>query len=59
MVVMRVRPLNASELDRGSKCCLDFDRDTKNVAIRMTSETSSAYGTNKFIFDRVFDMKSE
>ena len=59
LVVARVRPLNSSEIERGSKCCLDFDSDGKGVTINMASEMSSAYGQNKFVFDRVFDMKSQ
>lgn len=59
LVVARCRPLNASEIERGSKCCLDFAPDGKTVTINMASETSSAYGANKFVFDRVFDMKSQ
>lgn len=59
MVVCRVRPLNAKEVAKGSKCCLDFHKNQKDIAINMTSETSSAYGVNKFEFDRVFDMDSE
>lgn len=44
MVVCRARPLNNKEIDRGAKCCLDFHKDKKNIAINMTSETSSAFG---------------
>ena len=58
MVVCRARPLNNKEIDRGAKCCLDFHKDKKNIAINMTSETSSAFGQNRFIYDHVFDMKS-
>ena len=28
-VVCRVRPLNAKEIAKGSKCCLDFNKDGK------------------------------
>ena len=59
LVVTRVRPLNKKELDKGSKCCLDFHPNGKEVTINMTSESSSAFGQNKFQFDRVFDMKSK
>ena len=58
MVVCRARPLNNKEIDKGAKCCLDFAKDKKNISINMTNETSSAFGSNKFIFDHVFDMKS-
>ena len=58
MVVCRVRPLNKKEIERGAVCCLDFNPNKSGIAINMTSETSSAYGTNKFDFDRVFDMGS-
>jgi len=40
MVVCRVRPMNSSEIARGAKCCLDFNKDGKNVAINMSSESS-------------------
>jgi hypothetical protein len=35
MVVARVRPLNAKEIAKGSKCCLDFNKDGKQIAINM------------------------
>lgn len=59
MVVCRVRPLNAKEVAKGSKCCLDFFKNKKDIAINMTSESSSAFGANKFEFDHVFDTNSE
>ena len=59
MVVCRVRPLNQKEIAKGSKCCLDFAKDQKNIAINMASENSSSYGMNKFEFDAVFDTNSE
>jgi hypothetical protein len=37
---MRVRPLNKSEIERGAKCCLDFEKDTKGVTINMAAESS-------------------
>ena len=58
LVVARVRPLNRSEMERGSKCCLEFANDKQGVTINMASETSSAFGQNRFAFDRVFDMSS-
>ena len=44
MVVCRARPLNNKEIDKGAKCCLDFNKDKKNIAINMASETSAAFG---------------
>ena len=58
MVVCRARPLNNKEIDKGAKCCLEFAKDKKNIAINMTSATSAAIGQNRFVFDHVFDMKS-
>lgn len=59
MVVCRARPLNNKELDKGAKCCLEFHKDQKNIAINMATEGgSSPYGSNRFQFDHVFDMKS-
>lgn len=40
MVICRVRPMNNSEIARGAKCCLEFNKDKKNVAINMASESS-------------------
>lgn len=56
IVACRVRPLNKAEIQKGSKCCLDFAPDGKNIAINMTSEVGEKQ--NKFNFDRVFDMQS-
>jgi hypothetical protein len=47
-VVCRVRPLNSKEIERGSKCCLDFHKGSKEVTVNMASDTSSAFGANKF-----------
>lgn len=58
VVVCRVRPLNKKEIAMGTSCCLDFNSDKKNVVLNMSSESTSAFGQNKFIFDRVFDMAS-
>lgn len=58
VVVCRVRPLNKKEIALGAHCCLDFNPDTKNITINMSNESGSAFGANKFIFDRVFDMQS-
>lgn len=58
MVVCRARPLNNKEIEKGAKCCLEFSKDKKNIAINMASETSAAFGQNRFIFDHIFDMKS-
>jgi len=57
-VVCRVRPLNKQEISRGAKCCLTFNKDKKGIDINMATESSSAFGTNKFNFDAVFDMES-
>ena len=59
MVVCRVRPLNSKEIAKGSKCCLDFAKNQKDIAINMASESSSAHRVNNFEFDRVFDTNSE
>ena len=40
MVVCRARPLNNKEVEKGAKCCLDFHKDKKNIAINMTAESS-------------------
>ena len=40
MVVCRVRPMNASEIARGAKCCLDFNKDGKSIAITMATESA-------------------
>ena len=58
MVVCRARPLNNKELDKGAKCCLEFNKNKKDIAINMASETSAAFGQNRFSFDQIFDMKS-
>ena len=59
MVVCRARPLNNKEIEKGAKCCLEFHKDQKNIAINMATEGgSSPYGSNRFIFDHIFDMKS-
>lgn len=57
-MVCRVRPLNSKEIEKGSKCCLDFHKGSKEITVNMSSDTSSAFGANKFSFDRVFDMNS-
>lgn len=59
IVACRVRPLNNKEIALGSKCCLEFNPNKKGLTLSMSSESSSAFGTNKFAFDRVFDMDSE
>lgn len=38
LVVCRVRPLNKSEIEKGSKCCLDFDKNKRNITINMSNE---------------------
>ena len=48
MVLVRVRPLNNSELERGSKCCMDFDKDGKGITINLSGDISSGFGKNKF-----------
>ena len=50
----RVRPLNAKEIAKGSKCCLDFHKDGKQIAINMDGGSQQ----NKFEFDAVFDTDS-
>lgn len=54
----RVRPLNQKEIAKGASCCLDFLPNKKDIHLTMSSETSSAHGLNKFVFDRVFDTNS-
>ena len=58
MVVCRARPLNNKEIDKGAKCCLEFAKDKKNIAINMADTSSQAFGQNKFNYDQVFDMSS-
>lgn len=58
VVICRVRPLNKKEIAMGTSCCLDFHPDKKQVAIQMSEASTSAFGTNKFNFDQVFDMES-
>lgn len=58
MVVCRARPLNNKEIEKGARCCLEFHKDKRNIAINMASESSANFGANRFIFDQVFDMKS-
>ena len=59
VVVCRVRPLNKMELAKGSNCCLDFSPDQKGLCLNMSHESTSAFGANKFNFDKVFDMESK
>lgn len=40
LVVCRVRPMNKSEIEKGSKCCLDFDKNKKNLTLNMSNEQS-------------------
>lgn len=54
-VVCRVRPLNAKEIAKGSKCCLDFHKDGKQIAINLEGGSQQ----NKFEFDHVFDTNSQ
>jgi hypothetical protein len=35
LVVCRVRPMNKSEIEKGSKTCLEFDKNKKNITINM------------------------
>ena len=49
-----MRPLNAKEIAKGSKCCLDFNKDGKQIAINMEGTQQQ----NKFEFDAVFDTNS-
>ena len=58
-VVCRVRPFNKKEKEKGVVQCLEFNPDKQKIAIKMSSESSSAFGLNKFEFDRVFDMQSQ
>jgi hypothetical protein len=37
MVVCRARPLNNKEIEKGAKCCIEFGKDKKNIAINMES----------------------
>lgn len=57
-VALRVRPLNKKELAMGATCCLDFHSDKQHITLNMSAESQSAFGANKFIFDRVFNMES-
>lgn len=38
LVVCRVRPMNKSEIEKGTKCCLDFDKNKKNITLNMSNE---------------------
>ena len=59
IVACRVRPLNKSEIARGAACCMDFHSDKKKIDLIMSEASVSAMGTNKFVFDRVFDTVSQ
>jgi len=48
LVACRVRPLNKKELALGSSCCLDFPMNKKDIQINMSSDSGSAFGSNKF-----------
>jgi hypothetical protein len=41
MVVCRVRPLNQKEINKGSKCCLEFNKNGKDIGINMANGHSS------------------
>jgi len=57
-VVCRFRPLNKKEKEMGSKACTDFHADKKGVTINLSPENAGAFASNKFNFDRIFDMDS-
>ena len=57
IVACRVRPLNQKEIEKGGECCVEFGNDHQSISINMAD--GSAFGINKFNFDRVFNMKSE
>ena len=57
IVACRVRPLNSKEKEKGGDCCVEFGNDNQTISINIAD--GSAFGTNKFNFDRVFNMKSE
>ena len=57
-VVCRVRPLNQKEIAKGSLCCLDFDKNNKNIAINLQNEMSTMSGAHRFEFDNVFNTKA-
>lgn len=59
VVACRVRPINNKEKAMGTSCCIDFSQDHRNLTLNMSTESSSAFGQNKFCFDRVFDMDSQ
>ena len=57
IVACRVRPFNQKELEKGDISCVEFGNDNQSISINMAD--GSAFGVNKFNFDRVFNMKSE
>ena len=57
LVVNRIRPLNKKEIEKGAKCCLDFNPDKRNITLHL-SNPGTGFGTHKFEFDHVFDTDS-
>ena len=57
-VICRFRPLNQNELNRGGdQIWWEFSSNKKSVTMIATKRTSeTTVGTNKFTFDRVFDV---
>jgi hypothetical protein len=57
-VMCRFRPLNENELSRGGKdISCEFHQNKKSVTIQLSKKAGEAFvGTNKFTFDRVFDL---
>ena len=49
--------MNSKEIEKGGQCCVEFGSDNQSISINMAD--GSAFGTNKFNFDRVFNMKRQ
>jgi hypothetical protein len=58
IVVTRVRPLNRKEIEMGTNICLDFHPNRKDITLNLSQEGQGAFGSNKFNFDRIFDVNS-
>jgi len=59
-VMCRFRPFNDNERNKGdSNPACDFHPSQRSVTMKLSKKTSeSMSGTNKFTFDRVFDIDS-
>ena len=58
-VMCRFRPLNHNELSKqGEQVCCEFHPNKRSVTIINKRASEGSFGSNKFTFDRVFDMDS-